>query len=338
MKKTKIFALAVVLLLTACADHTYSRIQTGFFSMDTYMEITAYGSNAEAAIASCKDEIYCLEALLSATDDTSDIGRLNLSGIADVSRDTAEIIKYAKEIGEETNGALDITVYPILKEWGFTTDEYKIPNEEALSALLQNVDFTQIQIEDSTIPTVTVPSGVQLDLGALAKGYASDRAAEILKQQGITSALINLGGNIMTIGSNPGNGSNWRIGIRNPFSLDENIAVVEVTDKAVVTSGSYERCFTAENGETYHHIIDPATGYPARSGLVSVTVIGDSGIMCDALSTALFVMGAEKAARFYRAKGGFDMILVTESGEILVTDGIADSFTNLSDFNCTLIE
>lgn len=335
MKKTKLFALAAALLLTACTDNTYSRIQTGFFSMDTYMEITAYGSNAEATINSCKDEIYRLEALLSATDDTSDIGRLNISGTADVSNDTVEIIKYAKQIGEETDGALDITVYPVLKEWGFTTGEHRVPDEGTLIALLQNVDFTQIQIEDNT--TVTVPSGVQLDLGALAKGYASDKATEILKQQGITSALINLGGNIMTIGSNQ-NGDPWRIGIRNPFSLDENIAVVEVTGKAVVTSGSYERYFTAENGNIYHHILDPSTGYPAHSGLVSVTVIGDSGITCDTLSTALFVMGAGKASEYHRKKGGFDMILVTESGEILITDGIADTFTNLSDFPFTLIE
>ena len=337
MKKTRIFALAAVLLLTACADNTYSRIQTGFFSMDTYMEITAYGRNAEAAIASCKDEIYLLEALLSATDDSSDIGRINAAGVTDVSSDTAEIIRYAKLIGEETGGALDITVYPVLKAWGFTTGDHRVPDGETLNALLQKVDFTQIQIEGSTLPTVTVPSGVQLDLGSLAKGYASDKAAEILRENGTTSALINLGGNIMTIGSNP-NGSPWRIGIRNPFSLDENIGVIEVSDKAVVTSGSYERCFTAEDGKIYHHIIDPATGCPADKGLVSVTVVGDSGLMCDALSTALFVMGTESAIEFHREKGGFDLILVTESEEIFITEGIADTFTNLSALSCTPIE
>ena len=199
------------------------------------------------------------------------------------------------------------------------------------------MDFTQIQIEDNTIPAVTVPTGVQLDLGALAKGYASDKAAEILRENGIEHALINLGGSIMTIGGNP-NGSPWKIGIRNPFSLDENIGVLEVTDKAVVTSGSYERFFTAEDGNTYHHIIDPATGCPAESGLVSVTVIGDSGIMCDALSTALFVMGAEKAAEYHREKGGFDMILVTEEGEILITDGIDHSFSSSGEFPLTVIQ
>lgn len=323
--------MAAALLLTGCADDTPNRIHSGFFSMDTYMEITVYGSKGEAAIASCKDEIYRLEALLSATDGSSDIGRINSSGVTDVSPDTAEIIEYAKQIGEETDGALDITVYPVLKEWGFTTGDYRIPDSETLNALLQRVDFTQIRIEGSTLPTVTVPSGVQLDSGALAKGYASDKAAELLKKNGIVSALINLGGNIMTVGSNP-NGSPWKIGIRDPFSLDGNIGVIEVTDKAVVTSGGYERYFTGEDGKIYHHIIDPATGCPAESGLVSATVIGDSGMMCDALSTALFVMGAEKAAEYHREKGGFDMILVTENGEIFITGGAADSFTNLSDF------
>lgn len=327
MKKAKILAATALLFLTACADNAPYRIQSGFFSMDTYMEITAYGSKGETAIASCKDEICRLESLLSVTVPDSDIGRLNSSGTADVSPDTAEIIKYAKQIGEETGGVLDITIYPVLKEWGFTTGDYRIPDEDTLNTLLQKVDFTQIQIEDNT---VAVPSGVQLDLGSLAKGCASDKAAEILKQSGIESALINLGGNIMTIGSNP-NGSPWRIGIRNPFSIDENVGVLEVADKAVVTSGSYERFFTAEDGQVYHHILDPATGAPARSGLVSATVVGGSGMTCDALSTALFVMGKDRALEYYREKGGFDMILVTESGEIFITEGIADSFTSLTD-------
>ena len=334
MKKITILAASAALLLTACTDNTPH--QTSFFSMDTYMEITAYGSSGEAAAASCRDEIYRLEALLSVTDGTSDVGRINASGVADVSPDTAEIIEYAKQLGAETGGALDITVYPVLKAWGFTTGDYGIPDGETLNTLLQRVDFTQIQTEDGALPTVTVPSGVQLDLGALAKGYASDKAAGILRDSGVTSALINLGGNIMTIGGSP-NGSPWKIGIRNPFSPDESIGVTEVADKAVVTSGSYERSFTA-GGRTYHHIIDPATGYPAESGLVSVTVIGDSGIMCDALSTALFVMGAEKAAEYHREKGGFDMILVTVEGEILITGGIADSFTNLGSFPVSVID
>ena len=334
MKKIQALALIPLFLLTSCTDGVPYRIQSGFFSMDTYMEITAYGSEGEAAIASCKDEILRIEALLSVTEPDGDIGRLNALGTADVSPDAAEIIKYAKQVGEETGGALDITVYPVLKEWGFTTGDHKIPDKDKLNTLLQKVNFTQIRTED--VSTVIVPSGVQLDLGALAKGYASDKAAEILRQRGITSALINLGGNIMTIGENPGSGAPWRIGIRNPFSLDENIGVIEVADKAVVTSGSYERCFTAEDGQTYHHIIDPATGCPARSGLVSATVIGESGIMCDALSTALFVMGAEKAAEYHREKGGFDMILVTEEGEIFITEGIADSFTNLTELPLTI--
>lgn len=334
MKKVRIFVLAAaLLLLTACSGNGFSRVQSGFFSMDTYMEITVYASKGEAAIASCKDEIYRLEALLSVTDENSDIGRVNAAGSAAVSADTAEIIKCAIQTGEETNGALDITVYPVLKAWGFTTGDCAVPDAETLDALLQNVDCTQIRLEGGT---VTVPAGVQLDLGALAKGYASDKAAEILRENGITSALINLGGNIMTVGSNP-DGSPWRIGIRNPFSLDENIGVIEIADKAVVTSGGYERCFTAEDGETYHHIIDPSTGAPARSGLVSVTIIGGSGMMCDALSTALFVMGAERAEEYYREKGDFDMILVTEDGEIFITEGIADSFTDLAGLPVTVI-
>ena len=334
MKKTKIFTLASALLLTACTpDNTPYQDRISFFAMDTYMEITAYG-HADTSLTDCKEEIQRLEALLSVTDENSEISKINASGVCTVSPDTAAIINCALQIGAETDGALDITVYPILKEWGFTASEYHVPDSETLSALLQNADYTQVKLDGNN---VTVPDSVQLDLGALAKGYASDKAAEILKDKGIDSALINLGGNIMTIGSNPSSGSPWCIGIRNPFSLDENIGVVEVADKAVVTSGSYERCFTAEDGTTYHHIIDPATGCPARSGLVSVTVIGDSGIKCDALSTALFVMGAEGAEDYYHEKGDFDMILVTEEREIIITERIADSFVSLTEMRSIVI-
>lgn len=332
MKKTVVFAAALTLLLTSCASDN-STHQTAFFSMDTYMEITACGAGAESALASCKAEIQALDSLLSVTDENSDIGRINAAGSATVSADTAEIIRCALQTGGETGGALDITVYPVLKEWGFTASEYRVPDGERIADLLQAVDYAQVQLDGGT---VTVPEGVQLDLGSLAKGYASDKAAEILRESGVTSALINLGGNIMTIGYNP-KGGPWRIGIRDPFSLDENIGVLEVADKAVVTSGSYERCFTAEDGTTYHHIIDPSTGAPARSGLVSVTVIGDSGIRCDALSTALFVMGAEKAEEYYREKGDFDMILVTEGGEIFITKGIEDCFTGIAEMPAAVI-
>ncbi len=327
MKKLISAALTAALLVTLlCSCEDASPHNTDFFAMDTYMQITAYGKNGDKAANACKVEVQRLEKLFSVTDENSDISKINSNGTAAVNTDTVDIISCAKEMGDKTGGALDITVYPVLREWGFTTGEYRIPPQETINSLLASVDYSKIEIDGNN---VSVPQGVMLDLGAVAKGYASDKAAEIMRENDVTSALINLGGNITAIGSNPDK-SPWRIGVRDPFSAD-NIGVINVTDKSVVTSGSYERCFTGEDGRTYHHIIDPESGCPAESGLVSVTVVGDSGLMCDALSTALFVMGEEKALEYHAENGGFDIIIITNDKRIVITEGIADCFTNLSD-------
>lgn len=164
-----------------------------------------------------------------------------------------------------------------------------------------------------------------LDLGAVGKGYAGDVIAELLRENGVTSALLDIGGNIQAIGSKT-DGSDWRLGIRDPFG-EGNVGVLSVSDKAVVTSGSYERYFIGEDGKQYGHIIDPSTGYPAESGLMSAAVIAKEGKLCDALSTSLFVMGLDKAADYWRGNKNFDMILITEDGEIYITEGIKDSFS-----------
>ena len=187
---------------------------------------------------------------------------------------------------------------------------------------MEQVGYDRIQINGSEL---TVPDGMELDLGAVGKGYTADLVTEILRRHGVTSALISLGGNIQAIGSRP-DGSDWRLGIRAPWESG-NLGVLTVSDAAVVTSGGYENYFDDEQGNIYWHILDPSTGYPADSGLQSVTIVGREGKMCDALSTALFVMGAQSAEQYWRENGGFEMLLVTDSGEILITEGIAEDFT-----------
>ena len=175
---------------------------------------------------------------------------------------------------------------------------------------------------------MTVPSGMALDLGAVAKGYTGDQAAAYIKEQGITSALINLGGNVQAVGTKP-DGSLWRIGLRDPFS-EGNVGTLTVENSAVVTSGGYQNYFMGEDGQVYWHILDPDTGYPARTGLASVTVVAPEGVKCDALSTALFVMGLDGALDYWRAHGDFELILITEDREFYLTPGLEDTFT-LSD-------
>ena len=158
-------------------------------------------------------------------------------------------------------------------------------------------------------------------MGSLAKGYTSDSIIEIFRENGVESAIVNLGGNVQTLGTKP-DGSLWKVGIKNPFQPDSEMCIVSVEDKAVITSGNYERYFTGEDGKNYWHIIDSKDGRPADNGLVSVTVIGSNGMMCDSLSTALFVAGTENAVEYWQNNGDFDMILVTDDGKLLITENI----------------
>lgn len=217
---------------------------------------------------------------------------------------------------------MDISLYPVLLEWGFTTGEYKIPDEETLQNLLIRTGYEKVKLDGNYI---NLEDEMQIDLGAVGKGFTGDLLAEKIKENSVKSALINLGGNVQTIGTKP-DGSDWKVGITSPYG-EGNFAVLEISDKAIVTSGGYERYFIGEDGRQYHHILNPETGKPAESGLISVSVIASEGRLCDALSTSLFVMGLEKAENLWKSKNDFDMILVTENGEIYITEGIEDNFS-----------
>lgn len=323
----RIFPLIFILALcTGCGQQsTLSKpTERAVFAMDTYITMQAYGSEAEPALEEAEHLIQRLESQFSVNDESSEIYAANHSDGKPVviSNDTAFLIDFALSMAHQTGGALEPTIYPVLTAWGFTTDEYHIPAQDELDDLLPLVNYKNIDLTDTM---VTVPDGMQLDLGAVAKGYTGDKVAELLRDHGISSALINLGGNVQAVGSKP-DGSPWRVGVRDPFT-DRNLGVLEIKDTAVVTSGGYERYFTDEDGNVYWHILDPETGYPAKSGLVSVTVAAPKGKLCDALSTALFVMGPEEAVQFWRNRQDFEMLLVDEDGGILLTEGLESSFT-----------
>ena len=323
----KLAAILLVGVLTGCsapAEEMQQPVERSLFAMNTYMTFTAYGEDAQAALQEAEECIQQVEGLWSVTDKDSEIYQANHSGgqPVTVSEETAEIISFALEMAQRTGGALDPTIYPVLTAWGFTTDSKQVPSQQQIAQLLEQVGYDRIQLNGSEL---TVPDGMELDLGAVGKGYTADLVTEILRRHGVSSALISLGGNIQAIGSRP-DGSDWRLGIRAPWESG-NLGVLTVSDAAVVTSGGYENYFDDEQGNIYWHILDPSTGYPADSGLQSVTIVGREGKMCDALSTALFVMGAQSAEQYWRENGGFEMLLVTDSGEILITEGIAENFT-----------
>ena len=316
--------VAIYLFFPQLLHPEQKEAEKSFFAMDTYINLTAYGKDAEPALDAADDRLAELEQLWSVTDSESDIYAVNHSNGQQISVDplTAELLSFSLQMAEKTGGSLDPTIYPVLTAWGFTTGKNQIPADSEITALLHNVDYRKVQLTGND---VQLENGMMLDLGAVGKGYAGDLLAQTLKEYGVQSALLDIGGNVQAIGSKT-DGSPWRLGLRDPFS-EGTLGILEVSDKAVVTSGNYERYFIGEDGKQYGHIIDPATGYPADSGLLSVTVIAQEGKLCDALSTALFVMGPDKAAAYWQQNQDFDMILVTEDGELYLTPGIAEHFT-----------
>lgn len=322
MKRLFAALTACMLLVTAGCGRQESAQSKYVLAMDTVMEFTVYGDRAEEGLEQAAGLVTELERLLSVTDGESAVYALNQTGtLTTHSPHFAALMELALLLGERTGGALDITVYPVVRAWGFTGEEYRVPGEEELHELLTLVDWSSVRWDGET---VTLPDGAQVDFGSLAKGYAGQMAAKLLRELGVTSALLNLGGNVQTVGSKP-DGSPWRIAIRDPMDAEGQLGVVELRDQAAVTSGGYERYFE-QGGETYWHIIDPATGCPADSGLVSVTVIGEDGALCDGLSTALFILGREDALEYWRAWGGFEAVLVGADGRVTVTAGLAESF------------
>ena len=322
------FGMAIVVIF--CAKKNDKEVTKSLFAMDTYMEITAYGYQSEEAVAAAVEEIERLDKLLSTGSDSSEITMLNHNKIKKVSEDTAYLIQKSTELWQLTDGAFDITIYPVMCAWGFAGGEYQVPNDAELSVLLEHVDASKLQF-DAERNILTMPEDVEIDFGGIAKGYTSDSVAQILEEYGIKSAKLNLGGNVQTVGAKP-DGSKWRIAIKSPYGTESYLGVISVENMAVITSGGYERYFE-EDGNIYHHIIDPKTGRPAENGLVSVTIVSENGALADGLSTSLYVMGKNDAIAYWKAHyDEFDAVFLDEIGILYVTEGLRDSFTTKRDY------
>ena len=289
--------------------------------MDTVMHLTVYGAYAEQALDAVEAELGRLDAMLSVKQPVSDIFRLNTER-APVSEETAALVTEALRLAAMTGGAFDPTLYPVTEAWGFFSQKYRVPEDGELKALLQKTGWQNVTVSGTT---VSMPEGFSLDLGGIGKGYAGERAAQVLREKGVKSALLSLGGNVQTVGAKP-DGKPWVVGIQHPETSSALLGTVDVIDRCVITSGGYQRYFE-QDGVRYWHILDPQTGKPARSGLKSVTIVSENGTAADAFSTALFVMGAEKAEDFWRHSAEpFEAVWMTEDGTIYITEGLQSSF------------
>lgn len=324
MRKNRLFQRVFALLLcgltlpplAGCgAGKTAAQTRT-VFAMDTVMTLTAHGKNADAALESAESELYRLDALLARGVEGSAVYRLNHDGFVR-DGDVSYLLFRAQRISEATGGAFDVTVAPLLELWGFGSGagEHRVPTEAEIAAALEHVGMERVHREGDTGATLDLPA--QVDLGGIAKGYAAWNVCKLLSGAGVTGAVLDLGGDVALLGSKP-DGSDWRVAIKDPNGGDF-LGILGVSDAFVMTSGVYERYFE-ENSSFYHHIIDPKTGYPADSGLMSATVICGDGVWADALATAVCVMGAERALALRGALDvGFDLILVTGDGRVLYT-------------------
>ena len=348
LKRTGLLALVCTLPLWVSAGVLAA--ERSFFAMDTYITMSAYGQRAEEALEAAGAETRRLEDLLSAEKEESDIACLNRDGRAEIRQETFELLSRAKEIWEETDGAFNIAVCPLMQAWGFPSGAFRVPEASEIEKLLPPADPETLQLEEgregsgspeagegdgekpetaekgSPVAQASLEKpGMALDPGGIAKGYASSRLMDLFREYGLAGGLVNLGGNVQVLGSKP-DGSPWRIGIEDPEKQGDYLGILEISDRAVITSGGYERYFE-EGGIRYHHILDPSTGRPAEKGVISATVVSPDGTLADALSTALFVMGKDAAADFWQhSSEDFEMILLDEEGVLWITEGLKDSF------------
>ncbi|WP_252196666.1 FAD:protein FMN transferase [Blautia sp. MCC283] len=317
--------------------------------MNTAIQITIYDSQDKSLLDDCLALCDRYELIFSRTNENSELYKLNhrkdtsdkdpnadgqtipypISGTADtwhISEDLASLLSQGLSITRESDGAFDIAIAPLTSLWDFTAEDPKVPDDAAIQKALPLCSSDGVTIDDQDI---TLPSDdIQFDVGAIAKGYIADRMKDLLVKKGVNSAIINLGGNVLCIGSKP-DGTPFKVGIQKPFAdRNETEAVMDITGKSVVSSGIYERCFK-QNGKLYHHILNPKTGFPYDNSLISVTIISDQSVDGDALSTTCFALGLEDGLKFAEKKG-VQAVFITEDYELHYTDGFQDEI-NVTD-------
>lgn len=346
-----------ILLFTGCGNITDADTSTtgnepisiSSIKLNTAVQITIYDSQDKSLLDDCLALCDRYELIFSRTNENSELYKLNhrkdtsdkdpnadgqttpypVSGTADtwhISEDLAALLSEGLDITRESDGAFDIAIAPLTSLWDFTAEDPKVPDDAAIQKALPlcSSDGVTIDGQDITLPS----DDIQFDVGAIAKGYIADRMKDLLVKKGVKSAIINLGGNVLCIGSKP-DGTPFKVGIQKPFAdRNETEAVMDITGKSVVSSGIYERCFK-QNGKLYHHILNPKTGYPYDNSLISVTIISDQSVDGDALSTTCFALGLEDGLKFAEKKG-VQAVLITEDYELHYTDGFQDEI-NVTD-------
>ncbi|MDO4312739.1 MAG: FAD:protein FMN transferase [Eubacteriales bacterium] len=314
-KITGFLTAAAVLCTAGCSGFSRKPLTYTGVALDTVISIQIYDSHDESLIEQCQAMCEEYEAKFSRTIESSEVSQINAAGGApvEVSKDTVTLIKKGIYYGDLSNGAFDITIGAVSSLWDFKAEDPSPPSPEAIAEAVKHVNYRKIQIDGNTVRLLD--GAAKLDLGAIAKGYIADRLKEYLKEEGVRHALINLGGNVLAVGDKLG-GSPFNIGIQKPFDTDgEPITSVSLDNQSVVTSGTYQRYFE-KGGILYHHILSSSTGNPCNNGLNSVTIITNSSLTADALSTTCFLLGPDEGMKLVNQLDNVDAVFINTDNEI----------------------
>lgn len=307
-------AAAVVLVAVAVWDGVFNKTaEKDFFAMDTVISVKLKGKDAEKCIEQIEKCVTDLDGVLSRHDASSQISLINQNKGGLLDKKTAEYFRLLLDVSKKSGGAFDFTLGAVSDLWSFGNNP-EVPDDTALKKALSESGYEKVSLDGNNL---TVTGGV-IDFGAAGKGIALDEIQEILDDASIKEAVVSVGGSVLICGK-----KSVTVGIRDPFgNAGRSIATLSLSDCCISTSGSYERCFE-QNGKNYHHILDPETGYPVDNGLISVTVVSQSGALSDVLSTACFVLGIEDG-KALAEEYGCEVVFITEDKKIIATDGIAD--------------
>lgn len=333
MIKKIVVLISLVFLLVGCQEtaENIEPISESTFMLGTVVFVSVYDTADKAIFEDLFDRMDQIEQTMSKTIATSEVSRINtfsekadLSKSLEIDPDVFNVIETALEYGHKSMGRFDITLAPIVDLWAIGTEAENVPEPEAIEALLLNVGLDKIKINGEN--NISLAKNTKIDLGGIAKGYAADEVADMLKASGVKKAIINLGGNVKVVGEKSKDVP-FKVGIQDPLDERNNyLGIVSVSDKTIVTSGDYERFFE-KDGKRYHHIFDPSTGYPYETNVASVTVISDDSIIADAMSTILYLMDVEDGLAFVDTLEGVDCIYVTKDYELFISNGpIKDQF------------
>ncbi len=317
VKRIALVLLSLCMMFGLCACREQKHSDT-FYALDTYCTFTVYGE--EEALQTAKELVGELEALFSITRAESDVSRINAGEIFSYDERTKEVLSLALQAAEWSEGAFDVSISPLVEAYGFYSDDYRVPSGEQLQELLPLVGGLSLN-EDGRL---NLAEGQAIDLGGIAKGFIADACADALRNAGVESAILSLGGNVIAVGKKP-DGKAFRVAVQDPEDENEYLGYVQLSDASLVTAGAYQRGFT-QDGTYYHHILSPETGRPAESGLKSVSVLCKSSASADALSTACFVMGEVRALELWSARGDFELLLVREDSTVVATEGLRGLF------------